>query len=75
MAREQYHVVPDGDNDEWKVEQGSTTVDTYDTKKDAVQGGRDTAHRHEPSQVIVHRGDGRTEGESTCRDDPYPSAG
>ncbi|MFB9238971.1 DUF2188 domain-containing protein [Plantactinospora siamensis] len=73
--RDQYHVVPDSQNDQWKVEKDSKTVDSYDTKHEALQGGRETAHKHEPSQVIVHKGDGKIEEERTYRDDPYPPAG
>ena len=32
-------------------------------------------HQHEPSQLIVHKGDGKIEEERTYRDDPYPPAG
>jgi uncharacterized protein YdaT len=73
MSREQFHVVPDGD--EWKVEQGSKSSDTFDTKKDAVEHARQVAHEREPSQVVVHKRDGRIAEESTYRDDPYPPAG
>ncbi|MEU5553120.1 DUF2188 domain-containing protein [Micromonospora sp. NPDC047793] len=73
MARNEYHVVPDGDG--WKVEQGGTVVGTYDTKQDAVDAGRKVAHGNEPSQLVVHTADGQIETEYTYQDDPYPPAG
>ncbi|SCL35452.1 hypothetical protein GA0070616_5231 [Micromonospora nigra] len=73
MKRNEYHVVPNGGG--WKVEQGSNVVGTYDTKQRAVDAGREAAHAHEPSQLVVHTADGRIETEYTYQNDPYPPAG
>lgn len=77
MAREQFHVVPDSENDEWKLEKkgSSDKVASYDTKHEAVETGRAVAHGNEPSQMIVHKKDGKFESESTYKDDPFPPAG
>ncbi|MEH1097443.1 DUF2188 domain-containing protein, partial [Micromonospora sp. CPCC 205739] len=56
MKRNQYHVVPNGGG--WKVEQGSKTLGSYDTKHSAIEEGRKVAHANEPSQLVVHTADG-----------------
>ncbi|MGC5019114.1 DUF2188 domain-containing protein [Micromonospora sp. DT47] len=73
MKRNEYHVVPNGGG--WKVEQGSKTVGSYDTKHTAVEQGRKVAHANEPSQLVVHTADGKIETEYTYKDDPFPPAG
>lgn len=73
MARNQYHVVPAGDG--WKVEQGRNVLGSYSTKNEAIAEGRNAAHANEPSQLVVHTGDGRIETEYTYQNDPYPPAG
>jgi len=51
------HVIPGDDG--WAVtvegEDGASSV--HDTKKEAVSAGRDTAKRHAPSRLIVHKQD------------------
>lgn len=73
MKRNEYHVVPNGQG--WKVEQSGRQLGTYDTKQLAVDAGRQVAHAHEPSQLVVHTADGRIETEYTYKNDPYPPAG
>ncbi|MEH0828356.1 DUF2188 domain-containing protein [Micromonospora sp. URMC 105] len=73
MKRNQYHVVPNGGG--WKVEQGSKTLGSYDTKHSAIEEGRKVAHANEPSQLVVHTADGKIETEYTYKDDPFPPAG
>lgn len=73
MSRNQYHVVPGGDG--WQVEQGRDVVGSYQTKSEAIARGRSVAHANEPSQLVVHTGDGRIETEYTYQDDPHPPAG
>ncbi|MEH0982997.1 DUF2188 domain-containing protein [Micromonospora sp. CPCC 205556] len=73
MKRNEYHVVPNGGG--WKVEQGTKTFGTYDTKHSAVEQGRKVAHANEPSQLVVHTADGKIETEYTYKDDPFPPAG
>ncbi|MEH0845345.1 DUF2188 domain-containing protein [Micromonospora sp. CPCC 205711] len=73
MKRTEYHVVPAGGG--WKVEQGSKTVGSYDTKHTAVEEGRKVAHANEPSQLVVHTADGKIETEYTYKNDPFPPAG
>ncbi|WBB80866.1 DUF2188 domain-containing protein [Micromonospora sp. WMMD882] len=73
MARNEYHVVPNGSG--WKVEQGGNQIGSYDNKQSAVDAGRKVAHGNEPSQLVVHTADGKIETEYTYQDDPYPPAG
>ncbi|GAB3179318.1 uncharacterized protein DUF2188 [Micromonospora palomenae] len=73
MKRNEYHVVPNDGS--WKVEQGSRSLGSYDTKHRAVEEGRKVAHANEPSQLVVHTADGKIETEYTYQNDPFPPAG
>ena len=52
-----YHVVPREEG--WAVtkEGSEQATSLHDTKKEAVEAGRDVAKRHEPSRLIVHKQD------------------
>jgi poly(hydroxyalkanoate) granule-associated protein len=58
VKRKVYHVVTADEG--WKVELEGTTkpLSTYATKDEALEGAREVAQAHEPSQVVVHRMDG-----------------
>jgi hypothetical protein len=73
MSRKQFHVVPGGDK--WKVEQGGNEFGHYDTKREAIERGRTVAQQNQPSQLVIHTGDGRIETEYTYKNDPFPPAG
>lgn len=45
----------------WSVEMENGRRRTFPSKQIAVQNGRQTAHRYEPSELIIERADGREE--------------
>lgn len=65
MARTVYHVLPDGES--WSLHNVSSDQDlgVFDSKTEAVEKGRQIAHEHHPSQLVVHTADGKVEEEST----------
>ena len=54
-----YHIEAVGD-DAWSIkkEGAAQALTQYDTKKEALEKGRQLAERHEPSRLVVHRQDG-----------------
>lgn len=52
-----YHVSPHDDG--WAVtkEGAERATSVYETKKEAVEGGRELARRHVPSELVVHKQD------------------
>ncbi|MGD8718183.1 MAG: DUF2188 domain-containing protein [Candidatus Zixiibacteriota bacterium] len=75
--RESYHVVHDGDENLWKVkrEGADRASSTHDTKEEAVDKARELAKNNEPSQIIIHKQDGKIQEERTYGNDPYPPKG
>ena len=61
MAREVFHVTPQGEN--WRVEpEGAPhTGQVFGTKDDAVRHAKDQAKAAQLGQIIVHGRDGRIE--------------
>ncbi len=53
-----YHVQPRGEDWQVTVEGNERPPGTYGTKKQAISAGRALAQKHEPSQLIIHGGDG-----------------
>lgn len=53
-----YHVVPHEKG--WAVQRASAeqASSVHETKKEALKAGRDEAHRHAPSRLVVHKQDG-----------------
>lgn len=53
-----YHVLPEGEG--WKVglEGRDRPAGAFDTKKEAVAGGRELAQKNEPSRLVIHGADG-----------------
>jgi len=51
------HVIPSENGWTVTIEGEDDVVDLYDTKKEAVSAGRETAKTHAPSQLIVHKQD------------------
>ena len=51
------HVVPTDDGWTVTIEGEDEAVGTFDTKKEAVSVGRETAKKHTPSQLVVHKQD------------------
>ena len=59
----------------WKVEQGNRTISNHRKKSTAIQSGRQTAKKQQPSQLIIHGSDGKIQTEHTYENDPYPPKG
>jgi hypothetical protein len=55
-----FHVQPDGPMWAVRVQEGSA-LSQHDTKRAAVQEGRRTAVANQPSDLVIHRGDGTIE--------------
>ncbi len=74
--RKVYHVLPNSDRSRWVVSrENSDFREEFDTKEEAVQAAKSRARDEQPSQVKVHKLDGKMEYESTYGDDPRSSRG
>lgn len=58
-GRTVYHVQPDGDGWAVKGAGAERAVSTHGTKKEALTAGRELAHNQVPSQLVVHKSDGK----------------
>ena len=77
-----YHVVPDASHERWLVTEENAEFRRrfrkkreFRTKEEAVNAAEGFARSHEPSQVKVHKSDGRLEHESTYGGDPRRTTG
>jgi hypothetical protein len=62
-----YYVKPNGGL--WQVaRQAGAALSQHETKREAVEAGRETARADQPSQLVVHGPDGSVETESTYQD-------
>lgn len=59
----------------WAVKEGRKVVEQFSRKKEAVQFGRSLAKGVPPSQLIIHKKDGRIQEERTYGRDPFPPEG
>lgn len=76
MGRSVYRVMPDVERaGNWKLEHDGQILSSHETKDDAVEAGRDLAHEHQPSQLVIHASDGRIEAAHTYQADPYSPRG
>lgn len=75
MARQVFHVVPQGQLWELILVGTGARLSQHPTKEAAVEDGRRKAHANQPSQLVIHRSDGTIEDEATYQDDPYPPPG
>lgn len=73
MARDVYHVVPDGKD--WNVTHAGQTLSKHADKDDAIESARSVAKANQPSQVVVHKQDGTFQTEYTYGHDPFPPPG
>lgn len=73
--RKRYDVSPHDDG--WKVKRqdANRPSNVLPTKEEAVDRARSLAKRNQPSQVRIHKRDGRIQEERTYRDDPHPPEG
>ena len=67
-------VVPDGAGG-WKVTQGGQTVSKHRKKSAAIERGRSIAKGQKPSQIVIHKKDGKIQTEHTYQSDPRPPKG
>jgi hypothetical protein len=76
MARPRIRVTSGGDEG-WKVNRdGAKRTDSvHDKKSDAVDRARELAKDNKPSQVVIHKRDGKIQEERTYEKDPYPPKG
>lgn len=69
-------VVPNSKKGGWKVTRANRTVSTHQKKTTAVQTGRRLAKKGQgPSQLVIHKKNGRIQTEHTYQKDPYPPKG
>jgi len=63
--RKVFHLMPHEKG--WQVKKASADKAelTRETKKEALDAGRDVARKHEPSQLVVHRSDGTIQSAMT----------
>ncbi len=64
-------------DDSWKFkkEDAQRSSSVHETKKDAQQAAREQAKKDSPSQVIIHKKDGKIQEEHTYGNDPHPPDG
>ncbi len=72
-----YHVVYQSEQAIWRVlEEGKERPESlHETKSEAVDHAREMAKARQPSQIIVHKQDGKIQYEHTYGDDPRRSPG
>jgi hypothetical protein len=56
-----FHVKPDGEGWVVKGDGAERASSTHGTKKDALAAGRELAHKRVPSQLVVHKSDGKVQ--------------
>lgn len=59
----------------WKVTQGGKNISSHRKKTTATQAGRNLAKKKQPSQLVIHKQDGKIQTEHTYKRDPYPLEG
>lgn len=64
-----YHVQPKGEDWQVTVDGNDRPAGTYGTKKQAITAGRTLAQKHEPSQLVIHGGDGSVQRTHSYGDD------
>ncbi|MBN8612106.1 MAG: DUF2188 domain-containing protein [Deltaproteobacteria bacterium] len=75
-TRTVYDVAPHGDG-RWHVKRrgADKAASVHDTRFHAVDAGVEVARNNQPSQLVIHKGDGTIEEERTYGNDPYPPKG
>jgi hypothetical protein len=59
----------------WEIMQGNRAISNHRKKTRAIQSGRRTAKKKQPSQLVIHGRDGKIQTEHTYKSDPYPPKG
>lgn len=60
-GRAVFHVKPEGDGWVVKGDGAERASSTHGTKKEALAAGRELAHQRVPSQLVVHKSDGKVQ--------------
>jgi hypothetical protein len=73
--RNVYHVTYN--NNQWEVNKvgNDKSSRVHDTKKEAVDSAKQLAKNQEPSQIVIHKKDGKIQEERTYSKDPFPPKG
>lgn len=69
--KQDYHVVPQGDQWAVKREGADRASSVHDTQREAIDAGRDLAKRHE-TELVVHRPNGEIRDSDSFGPDPNP---
>lgn len=74
MASKNQHVVPH--RGRWAVKGAGNerATSVHETQKQAVDAARDIA-RHQHSELVIHRPDGRIRDKDSYGNDPFPPKG
>ena len=73
--RKQYHVNPVKTGGWRVIETGKPRGYNFETKPPAVEKAVALAKKNKPSQVKIHKRNGRLQDERTYAGDPYPPKG
>ncbi|MYE36742.1 MAG: DUF2188 domain-containing protein [Rhodobacteraceae bacterium] len=70
-----HHVVPNPKGG-WDVKRGgaSRASSHHDTKREAINSGRDLS-RNQRTEFVIHNKDGRISGKDSHGNDPFPPPG
>jgi Uncharacterized protein conserved in bacteria (DUF2188) len=74
VSKKNIHTVPHGDGWANRREGASRVSDTFDTKQQAQQAGRDAARR-DHVEHFIHNTDGRIGERNSYGHDPFPPKG
>ncbi len=76
MTTKTTHVVPNSDKGGWDIKQsgGKRSSGHFDTKKDAVDRGREIS-KNNNTELVIHNKDGKISGKDSHGNDPYPPKG
>ena len=72
--RQVIRVVPNGSGG-WDVQDGKRVVSHHRKKETAVDRGRSEAKKQKPSELVIHKKNGKIQTEHTYEQDPYPPPG
>jgi hypothetical protein len=73
--RQKFHISPHGDRWKLQKEGSQSPIKTFDTKREAVDFGRNKAKESRLGQLIIHKKDGIIQEERTYGKDLYPPKG
>ncbi|MDD5529324.1 MAG: DUF2188 domain-containing protein [bacterium] len=73
--RKVLHVVPNDNQWGIKGEGSGKIIKLFPTKPKAVNKAREMAKNNQPSQVVIHKENGRFQEERTYKEDPFPPKG